>query len=60
MKKNIEKIIEKIGGKIVRTRSDKKMKRARISLPYHGEMEDRRIKNLKYKAKPKIARRRRG
>jgi hypothetical protein len=59
MKKIIEKIIEKIGEKFVRIYSKKKMKRARISLPYYGEMEDRRIKNLEYKIKLKIARRQR-
>jgi hypothetical protein len=60
MEEDIEEIIEKIGEKIVRTRSDKEMKRARISLPYHGEMEYRRKEGLGYRAKFKIARRRRG
>jgi hypothetical protein len=60
MEEGVEDIIEEIGGKFVRTYSNREVKRARISLPYHGEMEDRRIENLKHKAKPKIARRRRG
>jgi hypothetical protein len=60
MKKGVEKIIEKIGEKFVRTYNNRKMKKARISLPYYEEMEDRRIKNLEYKIKSKIARRRRG
>jgi hypothetical protein len=51
MEKNVEEIIKEIDGKVVRTRSDREMKKARISLPYHGKMEDRRIENLKYKIK---------
>jgi hypothetical protein len=57
MEKAVEKIIEEIGGKVVRTRSNKKVKRASISLPYYAEMEDRRIEGLKYRIKFKIARR---
>jgi hypothetical protein len=60
IKENVEKIIKEINEKIVRTRSNKKVKRARISLTYYGKMEDRRIEGLKYKTKPKITRRRRG
>jgi hypothetical protein len=60
MKENVEKIIEKVDRKFVRTYNDKKMKKARISLSYHRKMEDRRIEDLKYRTKPKIARRRRG
>jgi hypothetical protein len=60
MEEDVEEIIEKIDGKVVRTRSNKEMKRARISLPYHAEMEDRQIEGLGYRVKFKIARRRRG
>jgi hypothetical protein len=60
MEKNVEEIIKEIDRKVVRTRNNKKMKRVRISLPYHEEMEDRRIGDLRYRVKPKIARRRRG
>jgi hypothetical protein len=60
MEEGVEKIIEEIGEKFVRTRSGREVKRARISLPYHGEMEERRIESLEHRAKPKIARRRRG
>jgi hypothetical protein len=59
MEKDIEEIIEEIGKKIVRTRSNRKMKRVRISLPYHKKMKDRRKKDLGYRTKSKIARRRR-
>jgi hypothetical protein len=55
MEKSVEEIIEEIGRKIVRIRSDKKVKRIRISLPYHGEMEDRLKKGLGRGVKPKIA-----
>jgi hypothetical protein len=60
MEKGVEKIIEEIDRKFVRTCNGKKVKKIRISLSYHEKMEDRRIENLKYKAKSKIARRRRG
>jgi hypothetical protein len=43
MEESVEEIIEEIGGKFVRTCSGREVKRVRISLPYHGEMEDRRI-----------------
>jgi hypothetical protein len=60
MEEGVEEVIDEVGGKVVRTRSGREVKRARISLPYYGEMEDRRIEGLGYRAKPKIARRRRG
>jgi hypothetical protein len=60
MKESVEKIIEKIDRKVVRIRSGREMKRAKILLPYHGEREDRRIEDLEHKIKSKIARRRRG
>jgi hypothetical protein len=60
MEEGVEEIIEEVGGKFVRTCSGREVKRARISLPYYGKMEDRRIEGLGYRVKPKIARRRRG
>jgi hypothetical protein len=60
MKEGVEEIIEDVGEKVVRIRSDREVKRAKISLPYHGEMEYRRKEGLEYKVKFKIARRRRG
>jgi hypothetical protein len=59
MEEGIEEVIEEIGEKVVRIRSGREVKRARISLPYYGEMEYRRIEGLGYRAKSKIARRRR-
>jgi hypothetical protein len=43
MEEDVEEVIEEVGEKIVRTRSGREVKRARILLPYHGEMEVRRI-----------------
>jgi hypothetical protein len=60
MEEDVEKIIKKIGKKVVRIRSSREVKRVRILLPYHKEMEHRRKKDLGYRAKSKIARRRRG
>jgi hypothetical protein len=52
----VEKIIKKIIEKVLRTRSNRKIKKDRISLPYNKKMEDKRKKNLKYKIKPKVVR----
>jgi hypothetical protein len=60
MEESVEEIIKEIGGKVVHIRNDKEIKKARISLPYHTEMEDRRIEGLGYRVKSRIARRRRG
>jgi hypothetical protein len=43
----------------MRTRNGRKIKKGRISLPYHKEMEIKRNEDLKYKVKFKIARRQR-
>jgi hypothetical protein len=43
----------------MRTRSDREIKKAKISLPYYEEIEIKRNENLEYKAKSKIARRQR-
>jgi hypothetical protein len=50
---------EEVGENVVRTRSDRRVKKARISLPYYREMEGKRNEGLKHRAKPKVARRRR-
>jgi hypothetical protein len=43
----------------MRTSDGKEMEKARISISYYEKMEDRRIERLGYRAKSKIARRRR-
>jgi hypothetical protein len=51
---------EEVVEEIMRIRSDREVKKARISLPYYREMKIKRNENLEYRAKFKIARRRRG
>jgi hypothetical protein len=59
IEEDIEEVIKEVGEKVVRTRNNKEVKRVRISLFYYEEMKDRRKKDLEYKIKFKIARRRR-
>jgi hypothetical protein len=41
---------------VVRTRSGRRVKKARISLSYHRQMERKRNEDLRHRAKPKVAR----
>jgi hypothetical protein len=52
----VEEIMEEVIEKILRTRSGREVKKGKISLSYHGEMEDKRKKGLGHKAKFKVVR----
>jgi hypothetical protein len=52
----VKKIVKEIIEKILRIRSNREIKKGRISLPYHRKMEDERKKGLEYKAKSKVVR----
>jgi hypothetical protein len=56
MEEGVEEVVEEIIKKVLRIRSGREIKKDRISLPYYGEMEDKRKKDLEYKIKPKVVR----